>query len=136
MSIKVSSADTHFSRCIRLAAEWTCERCGAAGNSPHTSGGVKLECCHIFGRRDAATRWDALNALAMCHTCHRHTTENPADFIRWIEDQWPGRIEILREKRRAIVKNTQKTRAEVAKFYLEEYKRMERSGKRNLVSWI
>ena len=136
MSIKVSSADTHFSRCIRLAAEWKCERCEAWGNSPERSGGVKLECCHIFGRRDAATRWDALNCLSMCHTCHRDTTENPADFIRWIEDRWPGRIEILREKRRYIVKNNPATRKEVAKHYLDEYKRMERTGKRDLISWI
>ena len=134
--IKITAADTHFSRCIRMAVDWTCERCGARGATPYGDAGVKLECCHIIGRRAAVTRWDTLNALSMCHTCHRETTENPLAFSDWIRQKWPNRWELLQEKRRAYVKNNPQTRREVAKHYLEEYKRMERTGKRDLVSWI
>ena len=134
--IKITAADTHFSRCIRLAQDWTCQRCGAQGNSPYGDSGVKLECCHVVGRRCASTRWDVLNALSMCHSCHRETTENPLAFAEWIHTKWPDRWDILQEKRRHLVKNTAQTRREVAAHYLAEYKRMERSGKRDLVSWI
>jgi hypothetical protein len=136
MGIKITSADTHFSRCIRLRVDWTCEHCGAHGWSPYGNEGVKLECCHIVGRREAVTRWDALNCISMCHMCHRQFTENPLEFADWIRSKWPDRWQILQEKRRHHIKNNAATRQEVSAHYLNEYKRMERTGARDLVSWI
>jgi len=136
MAIKRYTADVHFSKAIRMRAEWCCESCGAVGSTPGGEAGCKLDCAHLLGRRNISTRWDALNACSLCVACHFKYGENPADFYRWVDSMWPGRWDILYEKRRHIVNNNPENREDAAKHYLEECKRMERTGNLDLVSWI
>jgi len=136
VAIKRTAADAHFSSCIRHAAEWCCQHCGAVGSTPDGEAGCKLEASHLLGRRSAVTRWDVLNCVSLCHTCHREFTENPSDFYKWVESMWPGRWDILNEKRRHIIKNNKATRDEVSQHYRDEYNRMRKTGKTDLVSWI
>lgn len=127
MGIKRTNADIAFSEAIRYAANHTCEHCGRQG---------RTECAHLVGRRDKALRWDAFNAVCLDHSCHRHFTENPKSFVDWVESQWPGRWEILHEKRRVIIKNNKATRDEVARHYREQLRLMRSDEKHKLESWI
>jgi hypothetical protein len=127
MGIKITSADKYFSLAVRETAHYTCENCGKQG---------RTECAHLVGRREAATRWDTYNALSLCHFCHRRFTECPKDFTDWVELNWPGRWDILNEKRRVIVKNNEATRKEVAAHYRKELQKLKDDPTYVIISWI
>ena len=134
MAIKLWPADRQFSDAIRLSRHYVCEHCGVQGGK---KGGdlPQIECCHIYGRRHAATRWDTLNALAMCHSCHRSFTECPVAFTRFLEEYvGAGYLQILNEKRNGIFKNNKAIRAEITAHYRNEIKLME-AGRHDLISY-
>jgi hypothetical protein len=127
MAIKRCPADTAFSNAVRMSKGYQCEHC-------HKSDG-KMECAHIYGRRYKSVRWDTMNALCLCHSCHRYFTENPVAFTRWLEETaGQGFLDILNEKRNEIFKTTKAVRAEIAKHYREQIKLME-NGKQFLESY-
>ena len=95
-----------------------------------------MQCAHLIGRRTASTRYDTLNAVCLCAECHMKFGESPHEWVRWVESMWPGRWDILNEKRRHIIKNNKATRDEVSQHYRDEYNRMRKTGKTDLVSWI
>jgi len=75
LKIRIDALDLMFSRYIRLKAG-KCEYCGRYG---------RLECSHFIGRRKRATRWDERNVAALCHGCHQHLGENPAEHTEFFE---------------------------------------------------
>jgi len=118
MAIKRCPADIAFSTAIRMAKNYTCEHCGKSGG--HT------EAAHIYGRANKSVRWDTLNILCLCHTCHRTFTANPLDFENWLKGYvGSGYLDILNEKRQRIQKTTAAYRKEVAKHYRAQIKLME-----------
>ena len=122
------ASDKWFSDAIRLAKDHTCEHCGKSDG--------KCEAAHIYGRRYKSVRWDTLNCLCLCHTCHRFFTECPTEFTLWLQGYvGQGYLDILNEKRNRIMKTNKQLRADIAKHYREEFRRMESTGDRNLVSW-
>lgn len=125
--IKRTTADAMFSDAVRLAAGNTCERCKRVG---------RMECAHLFGRRIAVLRWDTLNALCLCHTCHREFTENPKTFTDWVDSKFPSLWEMLHEKRQGFLKNNEATRKEVAAHYRQQIKKLESDPTHRLESWI
>lgn len=126
--IKRWPSDIAFSNAIRLNKDHICEHCG--------NGSRKMECAHIYSRRHKSIRWDVQNALCLCFTCHLHFTGNPLDFTAWLEDYLgQGALDILREKRNQIMKATPAVKAEIAKHYRAEFRRMESTGSRALVSY-
>ena len=74
MKIRNDNCDRMFSLLVRAQAGGRCERCGRAG---------RLECSHFHGRRKRSTRWDFGNCAALCYSCHRRFTENPAEHVEW-----------------------------------------------------
>jgi hypothetical protein len=127
VSIKRCPADKAFSDAVRANRYHVCEHCKKADG--------RMECAHIFGRRHKSVRWDTLNALCLCHTCHRHFTENPVDFTRWLEGYvGAGYLDILREKSQRICKTTKAMRSEIANHYRQELKHLE-AGPHDLVSY-
>lgn len=66
MAIKISQADSIFSRLIRERDEWTCVRC----NTRYTPPTNALHCSHFWGRANKNTRFDPLNCDALCYGCH------------------------------------------------------------------
>jgi len=135
MGIKISEADKQFSLAVRMSAKWKCEHCGLQGGP--TLETKKMECCHLIGRRNASTRWDTFNAICMCTTCHRTFTEEPKLFADFITAYYgPKRWDILYEKKRAILKNNQATRKEVAAHYRAAVKRLAENEDYEVVSWI
>ena len=57
--------DGMFSRLIR-ERDGKCERCGTT---------ERLQCAHVHSRRYMNTRWNLLNAMALCVGCHKWQTE-------------------------------------------------------------
>ena len=127
MAIKRCPADVAFSKAVRLSRGMRCENCGRNDG--------QIECCHIIGRREKTVRWDTLNAVALCHSCHRAFTENPLDFTAWLREHvGEAQLEILSEKRRGIFKATDAERKLIAKHYREQIKLLE-AGPHRLESY-
>jgi len=105
MSIKTDAADSWFSKCVRKRANWKCEACTRTET---------LQCAHVYGRREKSVRWDGMNALSLCHSCHRNFTENPLDFARFCLNRL-GRahMDLLNEKRQHKLKTTAALRKEM-----------------------
>lgn len=119
--MKISQADTWFSKCVRERANWTCEKCG----KQYEEGSTGIHCSHIFSRRHRTIRWCGDNAQALCFSCHQWFGGNPADSAVWLDELLgEGHIELLREKRDSMVKVSKLEEKEIAKHYREEHKRM------------
>ena len=132
MAIKRDAADKWFSDCIRLRAGFQCECCHKG--FPGLVQG--FECCHIYGRANKSTRWDAGNAVALCGGCHRRFSEHPLEFNYWlVKYLGVGHLELLRERRNQILKTNKQLRMDIARHYREEFRRMERECSTDLVSY-
>ena len=131
--MKLKPADTWFSKCVRHAARWTCEKCGRQYTSDKAQG---LDCSHHYGRRKKSVRWAKENASALCMACHRWFHEYPAESGRWLEEYLgKGMLELLQEKSNTLVKVTKQDEREIAKHYKSEYERMVKEGTHDFESW-
>jgi len=138
MAVKIKPADTAFSRCVREASGWTCERC----NAQHEKGSMGLHCSHIYSRRHRTIRWCKDNAQALCFSCHQWFGGNPADSGEWVTELLGnGHIELLREKMLMKVKVSKLDEKDIAAHYRKELKELERqrsegaTGKLDFVSY-
>ena len=119
MSLKRSPADAEFSKCVRAAADYKCQKCGKQYDKSSTG----LHCSHNFSRRHRTIRWCKENALSLCCSCHEWFGGNPADSGKWLEDFiGAGQVDILREKMRSrlVVKKIEEK--DIAKHYREQLK--------------
>lgn len=121
--VKRTTADDAFSKVIRFATDYKCEKCGK--QYEHNS--RALHCSHYFGRRSYGTRFDPNNAFAHCHGCHKHFSANPYYFTSWVEGKiGEGAVQILREKKEDIgyAKTIKKNLPDVARHYRDELERL------------
>lgn len=133
-AIKRTTADDWFSKCIRLAQDYRCERCTTQGGP--TAADVQMQCCHIIGRRNQATRYSVWNALCMCVNCHRETGENVRDFKVWVANKFgQGRIDRIEINARGILKPTKQNLKMISDHYRLEFHRMTKTGARDLQTW-
>ena len=138
MTVKSKPADTAFSKCVREAANWCCERC----NTQYEKGAQGLHCSHIYSRRHRTIRWSSLNVQALCFACHQWFGGNPADSGLWVRE-WlgEGATELLQEKRDSKVKVSKLEEKDIAKHYREQFKILEAkraegaTGKLEFESW-
>ena len=72
-----AKADKLYSQVIRSLGY--CENC----NGTHY-----LQTAHIISRRYNTTRTDTRNAFCLCAKCHRHFTDHPREFSRFISTTW------------------------------------------------
>lgn len=79
MKVKIDKADRVFSLYIRTRDEWKCKRCMKQYTPPTNA----LQCSHFVGRRKEATRFDPLNADALCYGCHQYFTSHPYEHREW-----------------------------------------------------
>ena len=131
--MKISQADTWFSKCVRHSKNWTCEKCGKEYSHDNGRG---LDCSHIFGRKARSVRWAKENAFSLCMGCHRWWHENPTESGIWarmvIGD---GAYDLLSEKKEQIVKVSKLEEKEIAKHYKKEYEHMVNEGSTEFTSW-
>ena len=138
MGVKAKPADTAFSKCVREANDWTCERCG----TQYEKGSMGLHCSHIYSRRHRTIRWCKENAQALCFACHQWFGGNPADSGLWVREfVGDGVIALLEEKRDSKVKVSKLEEKDIAKHYREQLKILEErrahgaAGKLDFESW-
>ena len=119
-------ADREFSKAVRLR-DGECLHCHKQG---------RLECCHIFGRRNKRLRWAMSNAVSMCHYCHRYMTEQPIIFHEWLREMYGDeRMDKLRLTSNEIYKTTEAVRKEIAAHYRDEVRRKELDPDYEIQSW-
>ena len=137
MSIKITPADSWFSKAIRQRAGWRCEKCGTQYDESSTG----LHCSHFHGRGNWSVRLNPDNARALCYGCHRHMEANPYEHTKWFEE-WLGeaRFQILLDRKRDISlgKEYKKTKGkgEISKHYKGEYERMKANPDHEIVEFI
>ena len=136
--MKISPADTWFSRCVREAAGWACLRCG----KQHEENSTGLHNSHIFSRRHRTIRWCKDNTQALCFSCHQWFGGNPVESGRWVEEiAGTGLISLLIEKKNSNVKVSKLEEKEIAKFYKKEWEKLRQrraegeTGKLDFESW-
>ena len=66
MAVKRTTADRHFSKCVRLRTNWHCEYCDKSFDHDRGS----LHCSHYISRNYKIIRFNPYNALAHCFSCH------------------------------------------------------------------
>ena len=117
--IKRTPADDAFSKCIRAAANYTCERCG----TPHLENSMGLHCSHHHSRGNWSIRLDPMNAEALCYGCHSLVGGTEERRLEVLTD---GENAILWEKKADVrlAKEYKKTKGKgaVAKHYRDQYK--------------
>jgi len=130
--IKRDNSDKWFSDVVRIRAKWCCQHCGKSYGG-RSSG---LHCAHIYGRSNKATRWSLDNAVSLCYACHQHYGANPVAFTDWLTGfLGSGHMDILVEKKNAIMKTNEALRKQIAEHYREEYKKCESDEDYIPVSW-
>lgn len=125
MGIKITTADKHFSKCVRERVDYVCERC----NTQYDRSSSGLHCSHFHGRGNWSVRHDPLNAFAHCYACHIYFESNPYEFTHWYEEKvGEGMAAIVRERKNDTglgksAKQAEKA-GEIAKHYLAELKKL------------
>lgn len=120
--IRITPADSAFSKCVRERAGWRCERCGEQHN--RTSQG--LHASHHHRRGQWGVRFDPMNAESLCYGCHSHVggTQERMDEVLTEPEQ-----QLLRERKEdiALAKLYRKTKGKgvIAKHFRDELKRMQ-----------
>ena len=132
MAIKRDAADSWFSKCVRIRDQWRCVSCNKQ-YGPSDSG---LHCAHIYGRANKSTRWDLGNAISLCYACHQRYTANPIDFHHFCQQYLGGgHMDLLRERKRRILKTNAALRAEISKHYREEFRKKEQDSDYTIIGW-
>ncbi len=137
--IKTTNADKYFSLCVRERAEWNCERCGKHYEPPTSA----LHCAHIFSRRHKSIRHYALNAVALCYSCHTWGGGNPVEFTDWIRGYLGDHLmDMLTERKNSPIKYNARLDREIAAHYKEQWEAMMTlrlngvTGRIDFKSWI
>ena len=131
--MKLSPADTWFSKCVRHSNNWTCQKCGKSYTPDNARG---LDCSHHYGRSKRSVRWAKENVTALCMSCHRWWHEYPAESGLWLREfLGEGMADLLQEKANQYVKVTKLEEKEIAKHYKKEYERMVKDGTTDFESW-
>ena len=125
MFIKRLAADSWFSRCVREAAKWKCQRCGAQ----HDPGSQGLHCAHFMTRGKWATRFDPLNVAALCYGCHSFIDSRPYEKAQWFEEFLGSNVaQIIREKSENTKHGLKKYLKEITKHYKAEHERIQQAN--------
>ena len=98
--------DDLFSRLIR--EKGYCEWCGARNR--------KVDCSHVVPRGNQTLRYNPINAIALCHVCHRFRWHaDPLGSLEWFNSKYPHRAVYLQETRKRLTKRTLKDWEELYK---------------------
>jgi len=97
---------TLWSRAVRAAAGGKCEVCGCADGSLNDKGNPRrLNAHHIEDKACQALRFDPMNGVALCPTCHKFGPDSahrsPLWFMEWLRNNRPVRYMYVKENRTA-----------------------------------
>lgn len=119
MGLKRSPADDAFSKCVRAANNYVCEKCSAMYEKSSSG----LHCSHVFSRRHRTIRWCKDNAQPLCYSCHQWFGGNPLESGEWFRlEKGEGFVDLLVEKKNLKVKVSKLEEKDIAKHYREQLK--------------
>ncbi len=104
---------------IKLRTGYVCER--ESCQSTHVMQGH-----HIISSTNWNLRFDEENGICLCRYCHIiWLKQYPTDYVKWLNEKWPGRLERLELRRHVKTKHDYTLlkiylEAEIHKFKLEE----------------
>tara|TARA_R110000803_G_scaffold60838_3_gene120366 strand:+ start:10124 stop:10561 length:438 start_codon:yes stop_codon:yes gene_type:complete len=124
--MKLTTADKWFSKLIREAAHWTCQKCGIISEEGRATGGDRaMQCSHFISRQYKSVRLDSNNALCLCASCHAHVEKDPSLHCDLYDSiNGAGLREIISQKKWEVMKPVGGWKAyekEAAKFYKKQH---------------
>lgn len=120
--IKVTQADKYFSKCVRTAVNWTCQRCHAT----HQENSQGLHNAHWHTRGNWGTRFDPDNCAALCYGCHQYIDSHPYEKTEFFEKRLgKGLAQIITEKANRPAYGVKKQLKDITAHYREELKRIQ-----------
>lgn len=121
--IKRTKYDAIFSNLVRERTDYTCERCGHY--EPPGSGRQAMHCSHFISRGNHAVRYDPLNALCICASCHKFLGENPYEHTKLATSIFGVVLmDLLQEKSRRIMRRRKADLEEMYQHYKGELAKM------------
>jgi len=95
-------------KCVELAKKLAKKRDGYICQKCHKTGraGYRMHGSHIFSEgAHHNLSSDLDNIICLCATCHApgfkgSWHDDPAEGVAWLEEKFPGRLHLLREKER------------------------------------
>ena len=122
--IKRTTSDGHFSDCIRIREDFTCENPKCKKYIPEGDR-YNAQCCHIVSRKFKSTRHSPNNCLMLCGNCHADFTADPVMFTTWLQTYLgQDHLDKLQQEKHRIIKKVKNEEKDKAKHYLKEKKRM------------
>lgn len=128
--IKLDPNDVLFSKMVR-ERDKSCVFCGKNGEQ------WRLECSHFWGRGHKATRFDPLNAEALCFYCHATNEGNKQGFYREYKLKQLGEdgYRLLEQKHNSIKPYGKYEKKLLNEILKEQYKNGEHLKKDWKVEW-
>lgn len=81
-----------------IRARGYCQRCGMRDKK-------KFQTSHIFSRRYHSLRWDPVNALCLCASCHFYVTFSPIEHTELVKELYgKAKYEALKGRKEAVIK--------------------------------
>ena len=125
MGIKITPADSWFSKCVRARANWCCERC----HKQYDASSTGLHNSHYHGRGNWSVRFDKENCEALCYSCHMYVTANPHEHHkRCLQKLGGGSYDLLNERKNDIglAKEYRRTKGKgsIATHFKLEYEKL------------
>lgn len=137
MGIKITPADSWFSKCVRQRANWCCEHCGTQYDQSSTG----LHCSHFHGRGNWSLRFHPENARALCFGCHSFMGGNPHEHTEWFLAQiGEGMFQILLDLKRdtGLAKEFRKTKGkgDISKFFKAQFESMQSDATKEIEAYL
>lgn len=119
--IKRTPADIAFSKCVREAAAWVCQKC----KTPYPPNAKGLECAHYQTRGKWSTRFDPFNVAALCTGCHMYIDSHPHEKIAWFQSHLgEARAEAVRLQSDKPAHGLKRRVKEIAVHFRREHERL------------
>ena len=137
MGIKITPADSWFSKCVRSRAGWRCEHCG----KQYTQSDTGLHCSHFHGRGNWSLRFHPENASALCYGCHTFMGANPHEHQRFFKERLgEGMYQILLDLKRdtGLAKMYRKTKGkgEISSFFKRQFEEFEAGERQEIEAFL
>jgi len=137
MAIKITPADSWFSKCVRQRAGWACEYCGAQ----YDQSSQGLHCSHFHGRGNWSVRFHPDNVAALCYGCHRFMEANPHEHTKWFKERiGEGMYQILLELKedKDLAKQYRKTKGkgDISTHFKHQFEMNQLTNNKKIEAWL
>jgi len=90
----IAKLDALWALKVKTRDGYVCQQCG----------GMASDAAHVYGRKNMRLRFDPLNGIALCRSCHRYFTDHNDEWYAWVEKWFPKRWAYLTERKNELVR--------------------------------